>query len=203
MDIYVSIYFLLMEQTEKTLDKIYEKDKTTGAYVISVAIDKYTDIFNEWDPAPFRKRDIDQDLRYFLEDCSSDIPIKNDVSLNFDVLDETRDTEKETRIKLGLKTYFSFVRNLLERKIKKSYQTSLLYVLASFFLLAASFLLRTVTPDGLLFVITVEGINIGGWVFLWEAISTFVFKNRGVKNQYLQYQRLSCAPVLFKYNTKS
>jgi hypothetical protein len=192
-----------MEHTDKTLEKIYERDKATGAYIISVAIDKYTDIFNEWDPAPFRKRDIDQDLRYFLEDCSSDIPIKNDVTLTFDVLDEARDSEKETRIKSGLKTYFSFVRNLLERKIKKSYETSLLYVLASFFLLAASFLLRTVTPDGLLFVVTVEGLNIGGWVFLWEAISTFVFKNRDVKSKYLQYRRLSYALVLFNYNTKS
>jgi hypothetical protein len=203
MDIYIAIYFLLMEHTDKTLEKIYERDKATGAYIISVAIDKYTDIFNEWDPAPFRKRDIDQDLRYFLEDCSSDIPIKNDVTLTFDVLDEARDSEKETRIKSGLKTYFSFVRNLLERKIKKSYETSLLYVLASFFLLAASFLLRTVTPDGLLFVVTVEGLNIGGWVFLWEAISTFVFKNRDVKSKYLQYRRLSYALVLFNYNTKS
>ncbi len=70
MDIYIAIYFLLMEHTDKTLEKIYERDKATGAYIISVAIDKYTDIFNEWDPAPFRKRDIDQDLRYFLEDCS-------------------------------------------------------------------------------------------------------------------------------------
>jgi hypothetical protein len=203
MDIYIAIYFLLMEHTDKTLEKIYEKDKATGAYIISVAIDKYTDIFNEWDPAPFRKRDIDQDLRYFLEDCSSDIPIKNDVTLTFDVLDEERDSEKETRIKSGLKTYFSFVRNLLERKIKKSYETSLLYVLASFLLLAASFLLRTVTPDGLLFVVTVEGLNIGGWVFLWEAISTFAFKNRDVKSKYQQYRRLSGALVLFNYNTKN
>ena len=203
MNIYIAIYFLLMEHTDKTLEKIYERDKATGAYIISVAIDKYTDIFNEWDPAPFRKRDIDQDLRYFLEDCSSDIPIKSDVTLTFDVLDEARDSEKETRIKSGLKTYFSFVRNLLERKIKKSYETSLLYVLASFFLLAASFLLRTVTPDGLLFVVTVEGLNIGGWVFLWEAISTFVFKNRDVRSKYLQYRRLSCAPVLFNYNIKN
>jgi hypothetical protein len=203
MDIHALIYFLFMEQTEKTLETIYEEDETTGAYIISVAIDKYTEIFNEWDPAPFRKRALDQDLRYFLEDCSSDIPVKHDVSRHFAVLDETRDPEKETRIKLGLKTYFPFVKKLLKKRIKKSYETSLLYVLVSFLLLAASFLLRTVLPNGLLFVITVEGLNIGGWVFLWEAISTFIFKNRDAKNKYLQYPRLSHAPILFKYNAKS
>jgi hypothetical protein len=78
-------------------------------------------------------------------------------------------------------------------------------VLASFLLLAASFLLRTVLPNSLLFVMTVEGLNIGGWVFLWETISTFIFKNRDAKNKYLQYRRLSLshAPILFKYNAKS
>jgi hypothetical protein len=46
-----------MKQAEKPLEKIYERDKATNAFIISVAIDEYADIFNELDPAPFRKRE--------------------------------------------------------------------------------------------------------------------------------------------------
>ena len=39
------------------LQKIYEQNPINGNYVIQVGIDKYTDIFNDWDNAPFRKRE--------------------------------------------------------------------------------------------------------------------------------------------------
>jgi len=55
---------------EKVLEKIYERDKDTGAFIISVAIEKYVDVFNELDSAPWRRRVLDHDLRMFLEDCS-------------------------------------------------------------------------------------------------------------------------------------
>jgi hypothetical protein len=45
----------------------------------------------------------------------------------------------------------------------------------------------------------VDIVSIGGWVFLWEAISTFAFKNREAREKYRQYKRLSMAPVRFYY----
>jgi len=51
-----------MAQEGKPVEKIYEKDEATNSFVISVTIDNYADIFNELDPAPFRKRDLNQEL---------------------------------------------------------------------------------------------------------------------------------------------
>jgi hypothetical protein len=48
--------------------------------IISVAIEKCAYIFNELDPAPFRKRDLDHDLRIYLEDSSLDIPLKHKIA---------------------------------------------------------------------------------------------------------------------------
>jgi hypothetical protein len=39
-----------MKQAEKTLEKIYERDNATGAFIMSVATDKYGAIFNDLDP---------------------------------------------------------------------------------------------------------------------------------------------------------
>ncbi|MCW4017534.1 MAG: hypothetical protein NWF00_02440 [Candidatus Bathyarchaeota archaeon] len=185
----------------KTLERLYERDKETGAFIIGIALDKYPDVFNELDSAPWRRRDLDYDLRVFLEESSSDIPRQYDILLQFNVFQEKQDVEKEDRIKAGLKTYFTFVRSSLQREIRSSYQKSAVYVLASLMLLFTSYTLQAQVMGNLVFATLVDAISIGGWVFLWEAISTFAFTNRNKQEQYQQYKRLSIAPVRFYYYT--
>ncbi len=127
-----------MKRGERALERIYEKDKDTGAFIISVALDHYEDVFNELDSAPWRRRDLDHDLRIFLEESSSDIPLKYDIILQFNVALERCDAEKEERLKLGLKTYFTFVRSSLQKQIRNSYERSMVYSVVAFFLLFAS-----------------------------------------------------------------
>jgi hypothetical protein len=188
-----------MKRTDAGLEGIYERDPASNAFVIAVTTEKYTDIFNELDPAPFRKRDINHDLRVYLEDSSSDIPLKHDVILQFNLSNETADPQKEKRITSGLRTYFFFVENQLTREINKSYQRGAIYVGIAFFLLLVSFTLNSVPSPDIIFTTLVEGINIGGWVFLWEAISTFAFKKRDVRNRKKHYERFTAAPIRFNY----
>ena len=193
----------LMKYDEKALEKIYERDNDTDAFIISVAIEDYVDIFNELDFAPFRIRDLNHDLRVFLEECSSDIPIRYDIIIKFTVSREKQDDEKEEKIKLGLKTYFSNIRISSRREIQGSYQKSTVYMLASFILLFASYSLRALIMDSIAFTTLVDGVSIGGWVFLWEAISTFAFKNRDIREKYKHYKRFSGAPIRFHYFSKT
>jgi hypothetical protein len=188
-----------MKRADAALDRIYERDTATNAFIIATAVEKYTDIFNELDPAPFKKRDINHDLRVFLEDCSFDIPLKYDVILQFNLAAEILDSKKEERILLGLRTYFRFVENQLKREISLSYQRGALYVSIAFFLLLTSYALRAAATSGIVFTTLVEGVTIGGWVFLWEAISTFAFKKRDVRNRKKHYERFFGAQIRFNY----
>ena len=191
------------EKSDKSFAEIYERDRASGAFIMNIAIEKYADVFNKLDPAPFRKRDLDQDLLDFLENCSSDIPLKYGITLHFRVLNEMRDFEKEEKIRQGLRTYFSFVRNLLQRKLRRSHKKIILDVVASLILLSFSLSLPTILSDSVVFTTLVEILNIGGWVFLWEAISTFSFRNRDIQNQYKHYKRLNKAQIIFETAQKS
>lgn len=187
-----------MKPDERTLERIYEKDKETGAFVISIALDSYVDVFNELDSAPWRRRDLDHDLRIFLEDCSSDIPLKHDIILQFNVEQEKQDLIKEKRLKMGLKTYFTFVRGGLQRKIRRSNGRSLVYAVGAFFLIFASYSLSAISSNPLLSTVF-DVVAIGGWIFLWEAISTFAFQGREALERYRTYQRFSTAEIRFTY----
>lgn len=187
-----------MKRDERTLERIYEKDKTADAFVISIALDRYVDVFNELDSAPWRRRDLDHDLRIFLEDCSSDIPLKYDVVLQFNVEQEKQDPIKEERLKVGLKTYFTFVRSGLQKKIRRSYERSLIYGVVAFFLIFASYSLAAISNNPLLSALF-DVVAIGGWVFLWEAISTLAFEGREARERFRAYQRFSISEVRFTY----
>jgi hypothetical protein len=190
-----------MKRANANLDGIYERDPATNAFIVATATERYTDIFNELDPAPFKKRDINHDLRVFLEDCSADIPLKYNVILQFNLLKDVPDPKKEERITSGLRNYFYLIINQLKREINRSYHKGTLYMGVSFFLLLVAYSLRTLSTNNAVFTTLVEGVNIGGWVFLWEAISTFAFKKRDVRNRKKHYARFTRAQIRFKYAT--
>jgi hypothetical protein len=194
-----SSIFAMSKCGNAALEKIYECDKETGAFIISIALDNYPDVFNELDSAPWRRRDIDHDLRVFLEESSADIPMRHPIILRFNVEVEKQDPIKEEHIKTGLRTYFSFVRSNMQRQIRDSYQKSVFYVMASFLLLFTSYTLRPAVEGNIVFATLVDGISIGGWVFLWEAISTYAFKSRDAREKLQHYKRFSKAPIWFSY----
>jgi hypothetical protein len=187
-----------MKRDERTLERIYERDKATGAFIISIALDRYVDVFNELDSAPWRRRDLDHDLRIFLEDCSSDIPLKYDVIIQFNVELEKQDPVKEERLKVGLKNYFTFARTSLQKRIRRTYERSAFYSFTAFFLILASYSLATISTNPLLSAVF-DIISIGGWVFLWEAISELAFTGREARDRYKMYSRFSLAEVRFTY----
>lgn len=181
------------------LQKIYEKNTSTGNYVIQVALDKYNDIFNDWDRAPFRKRDMDPDLAIFLENCFEEIPSKYGVDICFYLPKEGKDISKEESLIAGIKTYYSFYLHQEIKVLKQNYRKIFNYIISSLGLLAVSVFLSTTVGDNIILGTIQQGFNIGGWVFLWEVISMVFFRGREVSSEINKYQRFLNSLIYFKY----
>ena len=50
--------------------KLYKFDKKSKTYLIEVSLDDYDDVFDDWDPSPFKKRDIEDEFSDFILDSS-------------------------------------------------------------------------------------------------------------------------------------
>jgi hypothetical protein len=68
---------------DSLFSEVYALDKSTNRYMIEIALDRYEDIFNEWDPAPFKRREIDADLELYLEGSAEEIPSRYPIELFF------------------------------------------------------------------------------------------------------------------------
>ena len=80
-------------------------------------LDRYEDVFNEWDPAPYKRRDLDPDLLTYLHDCSLDIPLRYELSLAMTVPPEVADAAKEKLVGDGIRNYFAFEARQTRRRV--------------------------------------------------------------------------------------
>jgi hypothetical protein len=179
--------------------KVYRQSAQTGDYLIEVSLDRYEDVFNEWDPAPFSRRDIDPDLRTYIEECCSDLPPRLPIALMFSAPQAERDPDKERRVVEGLRTFIEFETKLCRRRLRRINRRTLVHLLVSLGLLVAVEVLPQLPiplPVGVVFR---EGVTIGAWVFMWESISGFFFRKRDVATQMSMLRQLSRADILFDY----
>ncbi|WP_416672998.1 hypothetical protein [Egbenema bharatensis] len=183
---------------DKLFNEIYSIDQSTGFYMIEIALDQYSDIFNEWDPAPFKRRDIDPDLQLYLEGSSEEIPLRHPVELCFTIPPGRRDEKLEAEVQSGLKNSFAFKRYLLKREIGKTNLQILRCIILGFAFLWFGSVFSEQYGERDFLSLMAEALFIGGWVFLWEAVSLFFFTERELFHRYRAYKRWQNAPVFFR-----
>ncbi|WP_088889326.1 hypothetical protein [Leptolyngbya ohadii] len=176
----------------------YKIDRSTNLYMIEVGLDQYEDIFNEWDPAPFKRREIDSDLRLYLEESSDEIPFQYSIELCFIIPVSAYDSRIEAEARKGLINSFAFKLHLLRRQIRQTNVQMLRFVVLGFIFLAAAAIFNQKDEETIILSTLTEGVFIAGWVFLWEAVSLFFFTNRELYHRYQTYRRIQAAPVVFQ-----
>ncbi|MGF1569625.1 MAG: hypothetical protein ACFCVD_16415 [Nodosilinea sp.] len=187
-----------MRKLDQTFHEIYKVDESTDLYMIEVALDNYTDIFSEWDPAPFKRRALDPDLDHYLEESSEEIPFKYPIELCLTLPSSMWDEDLESKAREGLANSFIFSRYLIKKELKKTNVKIAQFVLIGLLFLWFADLYSNLFAQADWRSVLFEGLAISGWVFVWEAVSLFVFSNRDLAHRYRTYKRLENAPVIFR-----
>lgn len=184
---------------ENYLKQIYKTNPETNAFVIEISISDYNEIFNGWDPSPVKRRDLDPDLVDFMERCASDIPLKYPLELQFHAPKEVRNEEKESLSREGIKNNFNFTAHFIRKKLGEVRQKTIIYIVAAFAFLSVGYLSRQHVSPNLVTTILIEGLSIGGWMFLWEALSLLFFTGQEVSHRLKKYVRFQATEITFRY----
>jgi len=183
------------------LHEFYAVDPLNNCTMIEVALDQYSDVFDEWDPAPFKRRSLDPDLELYLESSSEEIPLRDPNELCFIVPAQIQDASAEAELRDGMKNSFALKLYLIKKELKETNTQILRYIVLGFLLLGLGSAFTNqlpARPERELLLLFADALIIGGWVFLWEAVSLFFFTNREVYQRYRVYQRLHNAPIIFR-----
>lgn len=188
-----------MQNQIKFLKSYYPFIKKMNSFVLEISLDSYAEIFNDFDPSPYRKKDLNPELVDYLDDCSADIPLKYPLILQFNVPKNHVDSDEEKRVKDGLKAYYAFGTFGAHNEYKKLIYQSILNVIIATILLSISILFEFFHPGEFFLSVIQAGITVGGWVFLWQAITMVVFERKSIKKKYLTYKRFNEAIIKFNH----
>jgi hypothetical protein len=172
-----------------------------GRVVIDVSASKVEELYEDFDKqAPFHRKDLDEELASYLAGCVREIgPV--DFLIRF-TLDASPSAELQERIRISLRKFFIYQRELEIASVKRLLRKALAFFLSGVALIAFSFRLGMIMPpgQGLPFYqkVLVEGVTIAAWVSLWESLSLFLFNWWPARQRIRLNTRIANAEVLFQ-----
>ena len=142
---------------------------------ISIWMDKYNDVFSNFDPRPFSERSLSDDFITEVQKLSSRKQ-RGEIKLKFHVLEDQRDRELENIIAVSLSSHFNQVTQELKTEHKQILRKGYLFLASGFALISFIFLL-TLVPRGKEYmngiILILEPV---GWFTTWTGLD-FIFQN--------------------------
>jgi hypothetical protein len=148
---------------KRYFQKLYVYDDKSESYLIQVSLDDYNDVYNDWDPSPFKKRDIEKEFNDFIEESSKDIPLKHNVTIVLFLLVNKKDSAKEAAIVSAYRNFYNYAVEKQRREIISLHKKNIYYLVASLLFLSIGYFFKG--GQSVLIQVIHEGIFVGGWVF--------------------------------------
>ena len=145
----------------------YDKDEN-GNLIIKIHTKKIEDLYEDYDQkSSFIKKDLKEKLEEYLFESVDEIENAPFI-LQFH-FEDSISIDSSKRLQSSINEYFSYLQFLEKKSMKESLKNSIIFFIIGFFLVALSFMLSE--EENLAIKIVSEGIMIGGWVALWEALA--------------------------------
>ncbi len=166
--------------------------------IIDIAAGKVADLYNDFDKhAPYRKKELDQDLVEYLIDSVSEIG-KEAFVIQFR-LNTFADNELTRRVQSSVHNYFLYLKELELRELARMTRTAFILFFIGVAILFLAVWINQEIPghENVISNVFAEGLNVAAWVSLWNAIATYLVNWAPHRRQIRMYERISEAKILF------
>ncbi len=182
------------------LREIYPYDSKKRTFTIQARVSLYDDFFNPLDPSPAPARDLAPELVSYLNQCSDEILNKYQIEIALQVQNETRDIQREQECLKSLRTFYQHETFVSQNQIRRKRGLALRYILVSLTCLAAYIISEQWVTAAFIWSLLREAVLIGGWVFMWEAVTLNFLEMDTHYEEIKKYRRLIEAKAGFIYD---
>jgi hypothetical protein len=147
-------------------------------YEIKLKLKDFRQFFNSLDPSPFLERDLDDDASEYIVESVKDFPIKRPMRIVILLPKEQVNQELKDNIQAAIRHFFSYKLESTSRRLRKHLEKGRkAFFIGIIFLTLALTLSQLISQKftGFFSRIVSEGLDIAGWVALWEPISIFLY----------------------------
>ncbi|MEK7186949.1 MAG: hypothetical protein AAB690_01385 [Patescibacteria group bacterium] len=161
--------------------------------VISLRLERYDDIFSDFDIRPYPSRALSVDFLDEIKRASQD---KEDVGveLMLHMPEKERNESRETTIKERLTAHFKKHHLLLQEERKRILKFGIgMVVMGIFCMVAATFIIFKDPSDNILLSFLVIFLEPAAWFLLWEGMDQIIFNSKNVNPELSFYRKMSHA----------
>ncbi|MEI6291533.1 MAG: hypothetical protein WCP19_13975 [Chloroflexota bacterium] len=180
-----------------SLREIYPFDAKTGTFTIPTRLKVYADFFNPLDPSPAPSRDLSIDLVSYFNQCSEEIFDKYPLTLSIEIQSESRDNAREAECLQSLRTFYQHEIFVMQAEIRRQRMRALKYLLVSIACLSVYVISEGRALDYFPLTLLREAVLIGGWVFMWEAVTLNFIEMDSFIQKIRKHKRMISANVVF------
>jgi hypothetical protein len=162
---------------------------------ISIALDNYDDIFSDFDPRPYSKRELSLDFLREME--RRHLEAGSTVEVRFLIPPSARDKTEEEFIIRRLRDHFSTEKKEVVAKVSRLQQTGIKLAVIGFALMIIGIVLveapslKSVSPLS-------QTVIVASWFFLWTGLEKLFLENTQLQQDGEKFEKLRKASYLFE-----
>ena len=146
--------------------------------MIEIELTSPLQLFDSFDPAPFREKDLDPDAEEYIYNTVDEFPLKKPLEIVIYLPPAEVSTEIEADLKEAIKYHFLYKKLLTDIELKRLLhqgRKNLIIALTFLFLCLLAIRLLATFEESLVNTLFSEGLLIIGWVAMWEPVHTFLY----------------------------
>ncbi len=173
-----------------------EAEKFLNDPEINIWIDKYDDVFAEYDSRPFAQRALSDDFLKGVRKMISEKPI-GAIELKFNVLGDERNPDSEVVIINKLNQHFKNIAQLLKEEEKQTLHKGYMLMLAGFALMIFLVFLGNLAAKAAYISGISSMLEPVGWFMTWTGLDNVFQNSRKNKSALDFHSRMAYAEITF------
>lgn len=171
--------------------------ETLKSKKISMWIDRYEDIFSDFDPRPYSERVLSDD---FLNESRKMFKEKKPGKFELRILvpKTVRNLQDEEVITRRLKSYFKTRRRQEELVKNRTIRFGIYFTITGFFLMIIATLLMHARKETLLLSFLVILLEPAGWFAVWYGMDQIFYSAAANRRSFVFFKKLSNADIVFE-----
>lgn len=169
---------------------------------IAIRVRAIPNLFNSFDPSPFREKDIDPEVESFLVSWVRELP--QNATFTIAVYLPTAEAAKPQATEIGeaFAHYFDYRAQMAEQDLRELFRIGRRFLVIGVAVLAAclvtSQIVAAFVPYRVVARVLEESLIIVGWVANWRPIEIYLYEWLPIRRRIRLFRRIAAAGVVVK-----
>lgn len=166
---------------------------------IAIRVNAISNLFNSFDPSPFREKDFDAEVEAFLVGWVRELPEVTPFSIVVHLPPSEAQKPEAARVGEAFAYYFNYRAQIAEQEMRELFRLGRRFlgigILALAVCLAGSQIASTFIPNPVLARVVEESLIIVGWVANWRPIEIYLYDWVPIRRRVRIARRIASARV--------